>query len=393
MEQPEGFKQPETEHLVCRLKKSLYGLKQSPRQWYKRFDSFMIRIGFTRCEYDCCVYVRSFDDGSYIFLLLYVDDMLIAAKSMVEVNRLKKLLGKEFDMKDLGAARKILGMEIRRDRPAGKLWVSQKDYVRKVLERFSMADAKQVSTPLAGHFRLSTAQCPVSAEEVQDMSDVPYASAVGCLMYAMVCTRPDLTHAVNTVSKYMANPGREHWKAVKWIFRYLRGTADHGILFARQQGQISVVGYVDADYAGGVDDRRSTTGYVFTLAGGPICWRSMVQPLVALSTTESEYMAVTEAGKEALWLKGFVKELGIDQGGVQLHCDSQSAIYLAKHQVYHARTKHIAVRFHKVRELIAMGDVVLEKVHTSENAADMLTKTVTADKFKHCLDLINVSRC
>ncbi|KAL7001863.1 hypothetical protein U1Q18_052394 [Sarracenia purpurea var. burkii] len=393
MEQPEGFKQPETEHLVCRLKKSLYGLKQSPRQWYKRFDSFMIRIGFTRCEYDCCVYVRSLDDGSYIFLLLYVDDMLIAAKSMVEINRLKKLLGKEFDMKDLGAARKILGIEIRRDRPAGKLWVSQKDYVRKVLERFSMADAKQVSTPLAGHFRLSTAQCPVSAEEIQDMSDVPYASAFGCLMYAMVCTRPDLAHAVSTVSKYMANPGREHWKAVKWIFRYLRGTTDHGILFARQQGQISVVGYVDADYAGGVDDRRSTTGYVFTLAGGPICWRSMVQSLVALSTTESEYMAVTEAGKEALWLKGFVKELGIDQGGVQLHCDSQSAIYLAKHQVYHARTKHIDVRFHKVRELIAMGDVVLEKVHTSENATDMLTKTVTADKFKHCLDLINVSRC
>lgn len=393
MEQPEGFKQPETEELVCKLKKSLYGLKQSPRQWYKRFDSFMIRIGFNRCEYDCCVYVKGLNDGSYIYLLLYVDDMLIAAKSMGEVNRLKALLGKEFDMKDLGAARKMLGMEIQRDRLVGKLWLSQKDYVGKVLERFSMANAKQVSTPLACHFRLSTAQSPVLAEEIQNMSNVPYASAVGCLMYAMVCTRPDLAHAVSTVSKYMANPGREHWKAVKWIFRYLRGTADHGIMFARQCGQSSVVGYVDADYAGGLDDRRSTTGYVFTLAGGPICWRSMVQPLVALSTTESEYMAVTEAAKEALWLKGLVKELGMDQGGVQLYCDSQSAIYLAKHQVYHARTKHIDVRFHKVRELIAMGDVILEKVHTSENAADMLTKTVTADKFRHCLDLVNVSKC
>ncbi len=153
------------------------------------------------------------------------------------------------------------------------------------------------------------------------------------------------------------------------------------------------MGFVDADYARGMDDRRSTTGYVFTLAGGPICWRSMVQPLVALSTTESEYMAVTEAAKEALWLKGLVKELGIDQGGVQLYCDSQSAIYLAKHQVYHARTKHIDVRFHKVRELIASGDLILEKVHTSENAADMLTKIVTVDKFEHCLDLVNVSRC
>uniref|UniRef100_A0A2N9ER08 Integrase catalytic domain-containing protein n=1 Tax=Fagus sylvatica TaxID=28930 RepID=A0A2N9ER08_FAGSY len=340
MEQPEGFKQPGTENLVCRLKKSLYGLKQSPRQWYKR---------------------------------------------------LKSLLHKEFEMKDLGAAKKILGMEIRRDRGARKLWLSQKNYIRKVLEKFSMLDAKPVSTPLANHFRLSGSQCPKNEEEIENMSKVPYASAVGCLMYAMVCTRLDLAHAVSTVSRYMANPGREHWNAVKWIFRYLKGTAEHGILFSRQPGTNSVVGYVDADYAGEVDDRRSTTGYVFTLSGGPICWKSTLQSIVAMSTTEAEYMAVAEAAKEALWLKGLVKELGLNQGGVQMHCDSQSAIYLAKNQVYHARTKHIDVRFHKIRELIVTGDIVLEKVHTSENAADMLTKPVTTAKFKHCLDLVNVS--
>uniref|UniRef100_A0A2N9FA25 Integrase catalytic domain-containing protein n=1 Tax=Fagus sylvatica TaxID=28930 RepID=A0A2N9FA25_FAGSY len=391
MVQPEGFKQPGTENLVCRLKKSLYGLKQSPRQWYKRFDSYMIQIGYTRCEYDCCVYVRILEDGSYIFLLLYVDDMLIAAKSMCEVNRLKSLLHKEFEMKDLGVAKKILGMEIRRDREARKLWLSQKNYIRKVLEKFSMLDAKPVSTPLANHFRLSGSQCPKNEEEIENMSKVPYASAVGCLMYAMVCTRPDLAHAVSTVSRYMANPGREHWNAVKWIFRYLKGTAEHGILFSRQPGTNSVVGYVDADYAGEVDDRRSTTGYVFTLSGGPICWKSTLQSIVAMSTTEAEYMAVAEVAKEALWLKGLVKELGLNQGGVQMHCDSQSAIYLAKNQVYHARTKHINVRFHKIRELIVTGDIVLEKVHTSENAADMLTKPVTTAKFKHCLDLVNVS--
>jgi hypothetical protein len=391
MEQPEGFKQPGTENLVCRLKKSLYGLKQSPRQWYKRFDSYMIQIGYTRCEYDCCVYVRILENGSYIFLLLYVDDMLIAAKSMCEVNRLKSLLHKEFEMKDLGAAKKILGMEIRRDREARKLWLSQKNYIRKVLEKFSMLDTKPVSTPLANHFRLSGSQCPKNEEEIENMSKVPYASAVGCLMYAMVCTRPDLAHAVSTVSRYMAKPGREHWNAVEWIFRYLKGTAEHGILFSRQPGTNSVVGYVDADYAGEVDDRRSTTGYVFTLSGGPICWKSTLQSIVAMSTTEAEYMAVAEAAKEALWLKGLVKELGLNQGGVQMHCDSQSAIYLAKNQVYHARTKHIDVRFHKIRELIVTGDIVLEKVHTSENAADMLTKPVTTAKFKHCLDLVNVS--
>jgi hypothetical protein len=156
---------------------------------------------------------------------------------------------------------------------------------------------------------------------------------------------------------------------------------------------LSVVGYVDADYAGDLDDRRSTTGYVFTLAGGPICWKSMIQSTVAMSTTEAEYVAVAEAAKEALWLTGLVKELGIQQVGVPLYCDNQNAIYLAKNQVYHARTKHIDVRFHKIRELVATGELLLEKVHTSENAADMLTKPITTDKFKHCLDLTNVSRC
>ena len=150
---------------------------------------------------------------------------------------------------------------------------------------------------------------------------------------------------------------------------------------------------MDSDYAGDLDDRRSTTRYVFTLGGGPICWKSSVQSTVALSTTEAEYMAVAEAAKEALWLTGLVKELGVEQGGVQLHCDSQSAIYLAKNQVYHARTKHIDVRYHKIRELITSGKILLQKVHTSENTADILTKLVTINKFMHCLNLLNVYSC
>ena len=151
-----------------------------------------------------------------------------------------------------------------------------------------------------------------------------------------------------------------------------------------------MVGYVDLDYAGNMDDRKSTTGYVFTLSGWPICWRSTLQSLVPMFTIEAEYMEVAKAAKEALWLKGLVKELGLNQGGVQLHCDSQSSIYLAKHQVYHARTKHIDVRFLKLRELTATGEIVLEKIGTSKNAANMLTKLVPTNKFKHCLDLISV---
>jgi hypothetical protein len=173
----------------------------------------------------------------------------------------------------------------------------------------------------------------------------------------------------------------------------LKCTIEYDITFVRQKSDLSVVGYVDANYAGDLDDQRSTIGYVFTLVGGPTCWRSMIQFTVVMSMTEAEYMAAAEAVKEALWLTGLVKELGIQQVGVPLYCDSQSAIYLAKNQVYHVRTKHIDVRFHKIRELVATGELLLEKIHTSENATDMVTKPITTNKFKYCLDLTNVSRC
>ncbi|KAE8663181.1 Germin-like protein subfamily 1 member 17 [Hibiscus syriacus] len=224
MRQPEGFTQLGNEHLVCRLKKSLYGLKQSPRQWYKWFDSYMIKIGYNRC-----------------------------------------------------AAKKILGMEICRDRDSRKLWLSQRGYVEKMLERYGKGFVFYV---------------------------------VGCLMYAMVCTRPDLAHDVSQVCKYMSKPGKQHWEAVKWIFQYVKGTVGHGIVFGSQRDNPLVVGYVDSYYAGDFDNRRSTTG----------------------------------------------------------------SIHLAKNQVYRARTKHIDVRFHKIRELVASGEVLFQKVHTDENVADMFTK-------------------
>ncbi|KAK3038599.1 hypothetical protein RJ639_027262 [Escallonia herrerae] len=313
--------------------------------------------------------------------------------SKSHILHLKKLLSREFDMKDLGSAKKILGMEIHRDRKAKKLWVTQKSYVEKVLERFSMLNAKPVSTPLGAHFQLSSQLCPSAEEDVEYMSRVPYANAFGCLMYAIVCTRPDISHAVSMVSRYMGNPGKKHWDAVKWIFRYLVGSTNFGVMFDRDGAKGEVSGFVDSDYAGDLDSRRSTTGYIFTFYGGPICWKSVLQSTTTLSTTEAEYMALTEAAKEALWLKGLVEELGFKQRGVLLQCDSQSALDLAKNQVFHARTKHIDVRYHRVREWINSKQIVVHKVHTNDNAADMLTKTVTTEKFKHCLSLIHLLSC
>jgi hypothetical protein len=353
----------------------------------------MLKIDYTRCLYDCCVYYHVFKDGEIILLLLYVDDMLIACKDMSKIQELKKQLGDEFDMKDLGAAQKILGIEIRRDRKAGKIWLSQEKYILRVLQRFNMDEAKVVSTPLAAHFQLSAKQRPSSQKEIDEMKDVPYASAVGCLMYAMICTRPDLAQALSVVSKYMSNPGKPHWQAVKWILRYLKGTKQLGIMFERKQEVACVAGYVDSDYAGDLDRRRSTTGYVFTCGGGPVSWKATLQAVTALSTTEAEYMALTEASKEAIWLNGLVSGLGIQQESVVVKCDSQSAIHLTKNPVFHVRTKHIDVRYHRIRDWVESGEIIVEKVHTNDNATDCLTKPVTAEKFRHCLNLLKITTC
>ncbi|KAH7849584.1 hypothetical protein Vadar_019987 [Vaccinium darrowii] len=213
-------------------------------------------------------------DGSYVLLVLYVDDMLVAAKSKQEIGKLKSMLNSEFDMKDLGAAKKILGIEIHRDRRAGQLRLSQSGYLQKVLQRFNLQDSKSVSTPLAAHFKLSAKMSPSSEDEIKRMEEVPYANAVGCLMYLMVCTRPDISHAISVVSRYMANPGKEHWNAVKWVLRYLVGTRDLLIVFDQKEASEDVVDYVDSDYAGNLDSRRSMTGYAFMFSGDPVCWKS-----------------------------------------------------------------------------------------------------------------------
>eukprot|EP00253_Pinus_taeda_P020499 PITA_20499 len=279
--------------------------------------------------------------------------MLLASKSIEEINRLKTQMARTFDMKDLGAARQILGIEIFRDRGNGKLWLSQQKYVEKILLRFGMNNVKPVSIPLASHFKLFSSLCPNTDEEKDYMSRIPYANVVGCLMYAMVCTRPDISHAVGVVSRYMANPGKD---------------------------------------TGDLDKRRSTSGYVFTLAGGAISWMSKLQNTVALSTTEAEYIAASHACKEAVWLKGLLGEFGRLQDNIMLLCDSQSAIHLAKNPAYHSKSKHIPIKYHFVRQVITERGVSLEKVHTKENCADMFMKPVLLEKLRWCLASLGLQK-
>ena len=181
--------------------------------------------GYSKIASNHCVFVKKFSYGNFIILLLYVDDMLIVGHDIQKIENLKRDLSKSFAMKDLGSAQQILGMRITRDRKNGKLWLSQQRYIEKVLEGFNMSNSTPVSTPLASHFKSSSQQCPTSEKEKEEMKKIPYASVVGSLMYAMVCTRPDIAHAVGVVSCFLSNSGKEYWHAVKWIFKYLRGTS------------------------------------------------------------------------------------------------------------------------------------------------------------------------
>lgn len=295
MEQPEGFEVKGEENKVYLLKKSIYGLKQSSRQWYLKFDSHMADIGFEKSAYDNCLYIRNKDGKKSAYLVLYVDDMLVAVEDLQEVEQIKRELGQNFEMKNLGEARRILGMDISRERSKGELWLSQSDYISKILSKFKVQDSKEKSIPLAQHFKLSTEQSPKSAEEEEEMSSIPYSNIIGSIMYSMICTRVDLAHAVSVTSRFMKNHGREHWIALKWVLKYLKGSKNLGILYKKSEhiDEKSLIGYCDSDYASSVDTRKSQTGYVFNLFGSAVSWKSTLQSVVALSTTEAEYIALT----------------------------------------------------------------------------------------------------
>ena len=208
-----------------------------------------------------------------------------------------------FDMKDLGPVKQILGMEITHDRKNRRLWLSQERYVERILKRFNMKEAKPANKPFGGHFKLSKRLFPSTEEENKKMDTIPYLLAVGSLMYAMVCTKPDITHAVGIVSRFLENHSKEHREAVKCIFKYLRGTSKLCLSFGK--GKPTLEDYTNADMADDLDGRKSTFGYLFTFVRGPLSWQSKLQKCVALSTTEVEYIATTEAGKEILWMNTF----------------------------------------------------------------------------------------
>jgi len=381
MSQPEGFVDSKLPNGVCKLEKSIYGLKQASRRWNLCFDEKVKEFGFSRSENESCVYVKA--SGSIVtFLVLYVDDILLIGNDIPTLQDVKSWLGKCFAMKDLGEAAYILGIRILRDRSKRLIGLNQSTYLDKVLKRFCMENSKKGELPIQSNTKMSKTQSPSTDEEIAEMSRIPYASAVGSIMYAMTCTRPDVSFALSMVSRYQGNPGKAHWVAVKNILKYLRRTKDW-VLVLGGCDTLRVTGYSDASFQTDRDNFRSQSGWVFTLNGGAVTWKSSKQDTVADSTCESEYIAVSEASKEAIWLKNFIEDLGVVptiKEPMEIFCDNEGAVALTKEPRDHGRSRHIDRKYHFIRHKIEEGHVVVKRVSSEENPADPLTKGLSRVK-------------
>ena len=271
------------------------------------------------------------------------------------------------------------------------LALSQALYIDKILARLGMENSKKGTLPFRHGVHLSKEQSPKTLEQKERMSRIPFASAVGSLMYAMLCTRPDIYYAVGIVSRYQSDPEEEHWIAVKHILKYLRRTRDYMLVYS--SGSLKTIGYTDSDFQGDIDSRKSTYIYVFTLNGGAVCWRSVKQTCVADSTTEAEYVAASKATKEAVWLKKFLLDLQMISSAdrhITLYCDNSGAVSQSKEPRYHKKQKHIERKYYLIRDIIERGDTVVTKIASKENLADPFTKTLHIRVFEKHVDYMGV---
>jgi hypothetical protein len=425
MELPEGYTIPSSsggrQKLVCRLRKCLYGLKQAPREWYKDIDAYLSSLGLTRSKEDYNLYISQ---QANIILLLFVDDILLFSPNLEAIRRMKSYLSLKYKMSDLGPVQQFLGIQVMRNRQARTIHIHQTPYIESVLRRFQMDSCNGVSTPMDPSIQLEAALPNYIASRDHLLE---YQQAIGSIMYAMLGTRPDLPFTVSTLSKFCSNPTPKHSAAAQRTLRYLQKTINVGITYGGQENPAvdealgksnltGITGFSDSDWAGDKDSRKSTSGYVFLLYGGAVSWKSTKQSVVATSSTEAEYIACSEAAKEALWIRRLHAEIQgtsttipttlydrnqhemdiqdqvealritpartiIPQGNPQvILADNQSAIKLSKNPHHHNRSKHIDVRYHFVRDSCQKGLIELAYIPTSEMVADILTKALPREK-------------
>ena len=352
MRQPEGF--GDGTGRVCLLIKTLYGLKQAGREWNKELDSKLRKKGYSRLRSDPCVYVWRVDDD-FVIITVWVDDLLLFATTLELIDKAKADIRSEWEVTDLGEPSKIVGIEITMSPES--IAISQHKYIEYVLDKEKLERCNSVGTLLDPNVPLE----PNPKGSQGDRSN-SYARLLGELQYIANGTRPDIAYAVNRLASYTANPSLQHHMALKRVLRYLSGTWTLGIVYKALPLQPSFFhGYADAAY-GNADDKRSTTGYVFMAGEGAITWSSKKQISTALSSTEAEYVALSEASREACWLRNLYTELGLLQEDVptQIRGDNDGSIAMARNPQFHKHSKHIDIRWHWICELVEDGTIKIE---------------------------------
>jgi len=378
---------------LVRLNKTLYGLVQSPREFYLHLSKILAGMGFTQSSQDPCLWLCVRGGRLICAIAFYVDDVCVVCEEE-KMQGFKSALQHNFDMTDGGEISWFLGVQVRRDMTAGTFALDQSAAINRLLAQHSMADCAPVSTPMDG--RLPVDNAPMDQEERNFMAGKPYRALVGSLLY-LLFTRPDVAYAVNQLTRHLQDPRQCHWTAAMRVLKYLRGTVDLCLCFRREDegNPVTLVGYADADWAGDIASRRSTTGYVFLLCGAAVSWKTKLQTSVALSTCEAELMALSDAGREAIWLKRMSGELvqHFASGPVPINEDNQAARQLVQDQRFSERTKHVALRHFFVREEVGKGTITVPYCPTNLMVADLLTKAlqrVTFERLRAMLGLISL---
>lgn len=377
MDQPPFF--DDKSGRVCKLKRSIYGLKQSSRNWNQLLNRTLVDFGLKRVVSEQCIYVLKRGDV-FMLVMVWVDDILIAYNNKSEEERLKLALSSKFQMKYLGEAAVMLGVNITRNRKLRSISIDQEKYIEQILVRFGMQDCNPISTPMDANVKFSKVM-----ENDEGDDKFPYREAIGSLLFAAQVTRPDINFSVILLSRFALNPGKAHWLGVKRIMRYLKGTLKMKLTFGMQR-ENCISGFCDSDFAADIDDRKSTSGYVFLRNGAAISWQSKKQPTVAQSTAEAEYTALSLATKEALWLKQLTFEtLGIADMVIQMHCDNKGAVDLAQNNNISEKTKHIDIKMKFVHFEIERKNIAVMHVSTNDMLADVFTKALPKQKHFDCI--------
>ena len=378
--QPEGFVTKGSEEKVYKLHKALYGLRQAPRAWNIKLNEILKKLSFEKCSKEPSLYRKQ--EGKHLLLVaVYVDDLLVTGSNQDMINDFKRGMSSNFEMSDLGKLTYYLGIEVLQEEEGISL--KQERYAKKILEEAGMDECKAVLTPMISGLELS------KAPNEKSIDGQEYRKVIGCLRY-LLHTSPDLSYAVGVLSRYMHDPKESHEAALKQVLRYLQGTTSHGIYFGKGN-KPGLVGFSDASHSVDEDDGRSTGGHVFYLNECLITWCSQKLQVVALSSCEAEFMAATDAAKQAIWLQDlFAEVIGTTCERVTIRVDNKSAIALTKNPVFHGRSKHIHRKYHFIRECVENGQILVEHVPGVNQRADILTKALAKIKFKEMRDLIGV---